>query len=258
MSRFNGFTLIELLVVVAIIALLVSILLPSLQEARELASTAACLSNIHQLGLACVMYIMDDQEMPRWWVEDPATYPACTVHLPFWGAPGWGYGYQAQEQLGSTWPYYQTEKLGFCPNWEDDPELVQGEEIWPGTGSALSYGFNLFTQHTYSDPYAGHAAWTGGARTDSFKSMGQMLWFMDSKSGYAGNYVEPPFWSGVYDYYPDLLRPGAEWWEPPYPSRRHRGDFNAAFVDGHAETVTFEQYYDLGADSSSFRYWYPW
>ncbi len=52
----DGFTLIELLVVIAIIAILVSLLLPALSSARESARTAACGSNLRQLGVAALAY----------------------------------------------------------------------------------------------------------------------------------------------------------------------------------------------------------
>jgi prepilin-type N-terminal cleavage/methylation domain-containing protein/prepilin-type processing-associated H-X9-DG protein len=63
--RSRGFTLIELLVVVAIIALLVAILLPSLSRAREAAKTAVCNSNLRSFSSAFEIYANQDAKQAR-------------------------------------------------------------------------------------------------------------------------------------------------------------------------------------------------
>ena len=72
----RAFTLIELLVVLSIIALLMSILLPTLQRVRDLAVDAECANNLHQIIIATNTYLVEEDGLiywrgNQWWVTDP-------------------------------------------------------------------------------------------------------------------------------------------------------------------------------------------
>ena len=82
-NRHRGFTLIELLVVVAIIATLISILLPSLSLARQVAQGGACLSNLAASGTAMHMYHADNAGY--FWPAVKRNYPESGQHTYFWG-----------------------------------------------------------------------------------------------------------------------------------------------------------------------------
>jgi prepilin-type N-terminal cleavage/methylation domain-containing protein/prepilin-type processing-associated H-X9-DG protein len=93
-SSRRAFTLVELLVVIGIIALLISVLLPTLNKARRAAENAACLANLRQIGQATIMYKSETGRIPFFFVLRNYPWqpvaPGATGNTVWWTSFGFG------------------------------------------------------------------------------------------------------------------------------------------------------------------------
>ena len=109
----RGFTLVELLVVIGIIAVLISLLLPALNKARESANRAACLSNLRQLGQMMHLYANENKDQISLGVRSNVYQDNYTVR------------YTTARSYYSWGPYYvagflKAPKVLYCPSTQGD------------------------------------------------------------------------------------------------------------------------------------------
>jgi len=123
---FAGFTLIELLVVISIIALLISILLPALRNARTAARMMVCQSNLRQLAAVAPIYANDHDG----WLPQSVSY---NISTDTWADPEW---VNRNNAPNTNWPgdglmhrmigsYVQDPRAHLCPLMPSEPAQLE-------------------------------------------------------------------------------------------------------------------------------------
>ena len=214
MGRRRGFTLIELLVVIAIIGILAGMLFPVFARAREKARQAACLSNVHQLCLAMLMYAEDNDEgyvpadsadgLQRWHGR------RATVNDPF------------DPTQGPLWEYLKNANVKQCPSFTPDPNAFAFEQ---GTGG---YGYNEQyvggSPTTWPQMLIPAKEWQIADPSDTVMITDAA--FIDCEDRYIEySFCEAP----VYVAWNELADPSTQF--------RHGGLANVGFCDGHSRAM---------------------
>jgi prepilin-type N-terminal cleavage/methylation domain-containing protein len=233
----RAFTLVELLVVIGIIAVLIGILLPTLNRARASARSVVCLSNLRQLGQAYMMY--------------------CNAHKGTSMAVGdYTYGVPWSEKLESYLARKEGNEYRLCPESREDAEHRDaiGTALFAWNWSDVtgpisgSYGFNMGCASDRELFGQTHPGWrhedrfvkiTTETNRQNVPLFGDCIWAIMLAT--TADFPPMPPSQAAY------MHPYANggWGLGAYTLNRHNKAINIVFRDGSARRVTFLELWKL-------------
>jgi len=222
-----GFTLIELLVVIAIIAILAALLLPALARAKAKSQKTVCLNNLHQIGIASVLYVNDFSQYPGNLSAIHRCYVWPTRFLSRMANNRKAFFCPAAP-ANSAWDTNVNNTLG--GNGEDG--LPDPFAISPHT--RFSFGYNDWGLAISHIPQLGLGGDVDGAvnrgpvRDTDVRKPVDMIMLADVRAQPDPNLINMDA-----DVDPTDNRPGHSQW----PSNRHDYRVDILFTDGHCESA---------------------